>query len=340
MKTIITIFLSAVLCVGYAQQLDLTTQYRYNWQVLNPAASNYMKIDDQYKKNFVNFSTNTQRITDDWAIDPLTLTFRYENFPDTRNGGVAIKWGGFFTQEKLGAIETTKGNVNIAGILPISGEGSQQLSVGLNLGAYRQIVNMADIRFASGQTPSSESFNRIVPDVSAGVFYQYVDRSNCMGCREFGIRRFYAGLSALQLVNFPELGVNTGDFYIEPVQHLYLLAGVVLPFVGEYNSEENTVETSLWVRYIPDVAYVTLFQNGVPVSADANIRVNYGNFLWAGAGFGSNRLVHSELGITIKDSQNNSPLYLINIGASYSFPVGWNKLRGDVYEVSIGYAWK
>ncbi|NJL74259.1 MAG: PorP/SprF family type IX secretion system membrane protein [Saprospiraceae bacterium] len=342
--TIITVCLFVIgIPLLPAQQLDLSTQYRYNWQSLNPAATNYIKIADKYKKNILNVSGNTQRITEDWAIDPLTLTFRYENYPELPNRDVKIKWGAFVVQEKLAAIETLKFNGNLAGILPLNREGTQTLSVGLNVGAYQQDINMENIRFASGQTPSSETFNRIVPDVAAGIFYQYNNEEDCMTCTSFGVRRLYAGLSALQLVNFPEIGVNTGDFYVEPTQHLYLLAGVVVPFFGQFNNQENTIETSFWMRYIPNLSYITLQENGLPISTDFNVRVNCGKFLWGGAGFGSNKLVHTELGITLDDSggySNGENLYLINIGMSYSFPVGWEQLRGDVYEVTIGYAWK
>ncbi len=342
MKLLITIFSLFLFFHLQSQQLDLTTLYRYNWQILNPAATNYIKIEDKYKENIFNASAYTQRITGDFAIDPHTFTFRYEHYPQIKSQ-VKLKLGAFAVQEKAAAVQSTKANINIAVILPLTyGEDASSLSVGLNLGGYQQNIDMSDIKFANGQIPDNARLTRLVPDASAGIFYQYLHDERCVRCEKFRLKKLYAGISILQLFNFPEISTSTGDFYIAPEKHIYFLTGVVVPFLGKHAGEQNTVEVSTWIRHVPRLEYITLNNKDNTISADLNMRVNYGNLLWGGVGVGTNKLGHTEFGVVIKDRGyvNSSNLYLFSISFGYSFPIGWERLRGEAYEINVGYAWK
>ncbi|MCB9264977.1 MAG: PorP/SprF family type IX secretion system membrane protein [Lewinellaceae bacterium] len=316
----------------FAQQLDLSTMYRYNWQVLNPAAVNHIYLEDKHKQYVANASYRQQWIGFEGA--PATYNLRFEYFPkDT-----PVKVGGLATGDKAGAISTNSFLGNFAYLIYFSRRihSESYLSVGLNVGGVLYRVDMNEIRFQDPNQPRPEGiWNQSYADMALGCFYRWKTYDPHF-LPSPALAEFYIGLSVPQTFSMNLSRPEEGAFDIERVQHYYLITGGVFSL-----SRQLLLEPSLWVRYLPNASYQTLFKD-TPVSSDLNCRLQYNNRFWAGVGASTNRLLHFEAGFNFGkgEYENDRKGHLITAGLAYDAPVGWNNWLGPSVEVSIGVGWE
>ncbi len=314
-----------------AQQLDLSTLYRYNWQILNPAAVNHIYLETKNKRYAFNAAYRQQWIGFEGA--PATYNARFEYFPKE----TSTKLGFFAMGDQAGAIGTNSIYGNYAYLLffdknPLA---ENYLSIGVNVGAVWYRVNMDEIRFQEAQPDLAVEgiLNQSYADMALGVFYRWQTYDPSV-LPEKIFTEFYAGLSVPQTFTLNLGSPQEGGFELDRVQHFYLITGSVLKL-----SRKLLLEPSLWVRYVPDNSFQTLLQNA-PLSADLNLRVQYNNRMWGGFGAGTNRLLHFEggymLGQGLFGEEDN---YSVTIGFAVDMPVGWSNWLGPSAELSVGIGW-
>ena len=308
--------------------------YRYNWQVLNPAAVNHIYLEDKYKEYVFNSSYRQQWIGFEGA--PASYNARFEYFPKE----ASIKIGFMATGDKAGAIGTNALLGNFAYLIYFNrGINSESyLSIGLNVGAVWYRVDMNEIRFQDQLQPNivpGGILNQSYADMALGCFYRWKTYDPSV-LPSPSLAEFYAGLSVPQTFTMDLSQPEDGAFSLDRVQHYYLITGAVFTI-----TRQLLLEPSLWVRYIPNTSYQTLFKN-TPVSSDLNIRLQYINRIWCGVGGSTNRQLHFEVGYNFGKGEyvNDSKNYLITAGLAYDAPIGWNSWLGPSVEVSIGIGWE
>ncbi len=327
---LLLLFLSSA---ALAQQTDLSSLYRYNWQILNPAAVNHTFLEDKSKKYIFNSAYRQQWLGIDGG--PVTYNARFEYFPDNNN---SIKVGGFVMGDRAGAIGTNSVFGNFAYLIKLSQQDAESyISVGLNLGAVWYNVDMGEIRFQDDQPNlmTEGVINQSYADMALGAFYRWKSLPY-RALPVLGLSEFYAGVSVPQTFTMDMNTPADGAFNLERVQHYYLITGAVFLLSSDF-----LLEPSTWVRYVPNASFQTLFNNA-PVSADVNLRLKYNNMFWIGGGFSTNRLLHTEFGADIGRGlcANCGKNYLLTLALAYDAPVGWNSQLPGSLELSLGLGWE
>ncbi|MEM9887818.1 MAG: type IX secretion system membrane protein PorP/SprF [Bacteroidota bacterium] len=361
MRVIFTCLLYlSLITFSNAQLLDLSTSYRANWQIINPAATNELHMLDKFKRSILNVSGRSQAWGQGFAGAPKSSSFRYENYPDFDVSNTRIKWGILGTAAKAGALNTYRLQGNIAAILPISDDGKTTISVGANIGSMGNQIRICTgmeteknpdcIRFKSGQTSYANlqetPFSLPFLDVAVGVFYRQVLRDlYCTICDGMLIDEFYIGLSVPQIstpINFDSSAADS-SLFIRPQYNISLLAGAFFPvFKNSALSKRTFIEASIWVRHDPLVTYISPFleaEERLPISTDVNIRYVHSSTFWAGVGYSTQGMGHLETGVYLREGDSNG-LFLSNISAAYSMPLAWDNPFRNFMEVNIGFAWK
>ncbi len=336
-----------------AQLLDLSTMYRSHWQLINPAAIDRLHLMDEYKNNVIHLSARHQWLGKDIPQAPWYGAVRFESYPVNRFSNTQLKYGIFSTTGQAGAVGTTRLQGNVAAILALDPRARSVLSVGFNVGWLGNYIHSEMLQFASGSNYLTEDLLRQhYLDVSVGVFYRQSFREYCMICNDdLFVEEFYVGLSVPQATgDLVALNKKEETAFIAPQRNISLLAGIVFPiFKGAYN-RRSFIEPSVWIRNVPGSHFKTLFDGkkdnkdkSLPISTDVNVRVVYNQTLWGGIGFSTQKIMHTEFGVYLKDPNtghgNNRGIFLSNLGFSYSFPVAWDSPFINFLELNVGFAW-
>ncbi len=358
-KTIIASFCVAFCFSGEAQLLDLSTIYRSNMQIINPAAINRLRMMDDYKSTILNVTGRYQWLGQNIEGSPLYGTFRYEQYLDNEHGNTALKFGLFGTGVQTGAITTTRVQGNIAAVIALDGRGRTNLSVGANAGWIGNSIDVERLRFASGTTYTPDDvFSQGFLDVSVGVFFN--QRFHDLAClshewEQLFISEYYLGISVPQATGalVPFSKIQQGNIYVAPQRSISVIAGALFP-LSLGSRTRSFLEASIWARNVPGLDFSTFLDEGnsvttnaelsnLPFSMDTNLRLVYGEIFWLGAGYSTQKMMHTEVGLFVKDTDggyiNSKGLFLSNIGISYSFPVAWDSPFLNFLEVNIGFGW-
>lgn len=292
----------------FAQQLPDYEFYRDNWMMLNPAS-----FSDNYLFNGV---THTVGVTGryQWiGLDepPRTIGLQYQAVLE----GLNIGLGGTLLNDQTGAIGTTGFYGTFSYLMPLKKKRSrvtQFLSVGMNAGMVQYRVNFSEINFAEPSTANLPMSNQqqYYPDFGIGLFY-YADN------------KFYLGLSVPQLLNINQ---ESNGFAIERQAHFYAMMGGFLGFGGK--NARFFIEPSVWLRRVPEV----------PLSLDSNLRLNFQNVFWLGAGYSLSNALHADLGYTFRDRFTIGDFMKIGVGYAFNAKEYGIEL-GNTFELNISYAW-
>ncbi len=322
-----------------AQLQDLTTLYRFNWQMLNPAALNHLFLTDEGQNHEISVNTSYRS---QWVGlengSPVSSNVRLE-YSQRK-----IKLGGFIHYNQAGEVVHTRGQFNFA--YSIFFDQSTFLSVGLNAGMANYRIDLNNINWVNPNNADyAASYQSWYPDLSAGLFFvkKFGWGNNFPGRnRDNVIDQFYVGLSVPK--TFVD-SLQTNNIQTDRVGRIFpvfLMSGVLIPF-GE-GRNQITLEPSTWVRWLPGGQ---TFANGLPLSYDVNLRAQYSNLLWLGAGYSSNETLRTEFGfyVNIFDQQHHNmggvgSFMRIGIGFGADFGIGMIRQFGPSYEVNIGVAWK
>lgn len=290
-----------------AQQLPLFTMYRENWALLNPAG-----LSNNYLLNGKKLSVGAT-YRDQWAgleDAPVTGALQVEAIlPNWR-----VATGGAILYDQTGAFGQIGLQGKFAYLIPMGGREAQTLSVGISAGLVQYRSSPGEVDFRDpGDVVAEGAETSIAPDFGLGAFYHYAER-------------FYAGISVPQLLGLSSRFQSGSSSYdIRRVQHYYALAGgyINLPY-----SNTAFLEPSVWLRYVPHA----------PFSVDVNLRYQFNETFWIGAGAGASKVLHLEFGLSLAEQIHlNKSLLKIGFGYDRYFgAVGPN--FGNTYECSLVFA--
>ena len=183
---------------------------------------------------------------------------------------------------------------------------STSLSAGISLGLTNNSLNSSKLFFDNPIDPvvaSSNIINKASPDMNMGLWLYSAD--------------YYVGLSALQIIpqrfSFAAdtLKVASGRIY----PHLFLTAGYKL-----YANDQISIIPSTVIRAI----------SGLPLGVDLNVKAQYLDRFWAGAGYRINDGLTGLVGLSVSST--------LNIGYSYDYSTSplQNFTRGT-HEIVLGF---
>ncbi len=311
-----------------SQQLGTYAIYRDHFQMINPAALNHFFISSSGHQNNFNFNAGYRQQWLGLEGAPMSFNARFEHLPD----GLNMKWGLFFSHDEIFATSNDAIYGNYAYIIPIDKRNGTKLALGLNLGLVLQTFDFNKITFADN-TETAQDFlreNQLYSDLAIGAFFMTGRNPK---------QRFYAGISSLQTFTLDlneEVQIATSGN--ERVMHIYGIAGKTVGL------GQGLLETSIWLRFVPGSAFVTVSDSGVPLSSNVNLTYtilsdrynkawNLTGF-WVGVGGGTTREVSVEGGYI----QNTREDRVLKIGAAYIHYLAGRLNLGPTLELTTAYS--
>ncbi len=309
---------------SFCQQSPYLSFYRYNWQVINPAA--FDKAFDFNENDFIISSALRTQTVDgvSWEYMPKFFYSSIEQKSDDHR----VRWGLQVLGDKTDGYSTAGmyGNFSYYFRLPNS---SQFIHIGVTPGLLqnRLLVTADDFRDAGESGFDEGNNNALHFDVSAGIYFR-------------NSQKWYAGLSVPQMVS--EHFIDSDDiFRLERTRQLFFIGGMYLEL-----RDGGLIEPSVWARYAPSETFSTFIDNS-PLSTDINVRYHsrYGIddvSYWVGTGVSTARRFTLEGRVSIPlDGVLYSEDDKISLGMSYSFPFGQNQLGlGHAVELNFAYSWE
>lgn len=154
-----------------------------------------------------------------------------------------------------------------------------KISIGLSFSMYqyRLDANQLLLDQPNDQAINSSNNSKFLPNAGLGVYYYY--------------DKFFLGYSIPTVIPL-DVSFNEGTTIsnLKREIHHYLVVGGKIPF-GESYKPTLTLEPMVWFKQV----------KGAPWQIDANVRLNFKNIFWVGAGFRSSMTVLANAGVIIKD---------------------------------------
>lgn len=318
--TLLLLFLGTGL---WAQQLPHYTQYILNGYILNPAVAgieNYTDVKVSHRHQWVGLdgAPVTTYLTihgplkkADYAREtPTGFHASGENprgqayWQDYTKADPHAGIGLTILNDRTGPLNRFSGAATFAYHLGISPKTS--LSVGVSAGIKTIRLDAGKLNFDVPADPAvagSGELNRVSPDLSAGVWLYSAN--------------YFAGLSFQNVfpsrLKFSGNSVKLTGGRLLP--HTFVTAGYRL-----FLNDDFSFLPSVMLKYV----------SPVPVSFDVNAKLQYRDFLWAGASYRYQDSYSGMLGINISNA--------INIGYSYDITTSrLNTVSNGSHEIVIGF---
>lgn len=302
MKKSILLFLSIILIAGiaYGQQLPIFSQYQEGDHFTNPALLSNGLL--KYELN----STGSLTYRNQWTQiknAPRTALGRYEHWNEDMN----LFYGGSLIFDQTGP-------TSFIGIFGKIGYGINfnndwMLSVALSGGLVQYRIKAAELNFLEEGDIAQSNATRIYPDVGLGAVLYYK-------------KKYFVGFSAPQILGLStKYSASDNDFDIQRVRHYY---GVIGSLISINN---NWIEVSAYGKYVPNV----------PVLAGINLRYDFNNLFWVGAGGSTAGAINLEGGLIFSTGDYGAPLR-VGYGITNYFSE-FNLNYGLVHEIRAAYYW-
>lgn len=308
-RKLIPFFLLVALCWrAEAQQLPTLAMFRDNWNVLNPGS---MSTDYIFGDRPMSLFTSYRDQWSGFEGAPWTALLNWEYVMDTYN----VTTGGYFLHDQTGEIGYTGLYGRFAYRIDLDRRGDRWLNIGLNAGIVQYRAQVADIDFADLEF-TLEDDQVFYPDFGMGLMYYHEDK-------------YYMGISIPQTFGLsPSFRTSDGELALERVQHLYAMGGAYFD-VYLFNSDASFLETSAFVRYVPNA----------PLTVDAHVRLQFSEVFWAGLGGSTANTIRSDVGVVIGESVN---FEAGQIKLAFSFGTGFGPFAqalGRSLEFHAAYSW-
>ena len=318
-----------VLCLisesSFAQQRPHYTQYILNNYVINPAVAgieNYIDVKISHRHQWVGI--NDAPVTTYLTIHGPTKKSDYERETATsfhasgENPRGRAYWQDYTRAEPHSGLGFTMLNDKTGPLNRFAAYGTYayhigisqktSLSAGISAGVQNMTLNAGKLDFANQfqvdpSVASSGYLNRLNPDINAGLWLYSAD--------------YFVGLAAQQIVpsklKFSDNTVSVVEGRLVP--HMFLSAGYRL-----FLNDDISFLPSTLIKYV----------SPTPLSFDLNAKLQYQDFVWAGASYRYNDGFAAMLGINI----NNS----LNVGYSYDYTTSvLNRVSRGTHEIVIGF---
>lgn len=322
-KKVITYMLLTFLYTSLvnAQQRPHYTQYILNNYIINPAVAgieNYTDIKISHRHQWVGIldAPVTTYVTvhgsigkEDSRTNPTTFSPEGENprgrayWESYTSAKPHHGWGFTMINDRTGALNRFSAYGTYAYHLGIGPRTS--LSGGISVGVTNNALNTSKLLFDNPIDPavaSSGYLNKLRPDVNAGLWLYSAD--------------FFAGISAQQIMNQGlEFSGNTLTTNAKSYPHLFFTAGYKL-----YAGEDFSIIPSAVIRYV----------DPLPLGVDLNVKAQYRDRIWLGAGYRVNDGLSAMVGVNISN--------VFNIGYAYDYTTSplQNFTKGT-HEIVMGF---
>jgi len=280
---------------GRGQQRPHYTQYILNNYIINPAVAgieNYTDIKISHRHQWVGIldAPVTTYVTihgsigkEDTRTNPTTFVPEGENprgqayWESYTSAQPHHGWGFTMINDKTGPLNRFSVYGTYAYHLGIGPRTS--LSGGISVGLTNNALNTSKLLFDNPIDPavaSSGYLNKMRPDVNAGLWLYSAD--------------FFAGISAQQIMNQGlEFSGNTLTTSTKSYPHLFVTAGYKL-----YANEDISIIPSAVLRYV----------NPLPLGVDLNVKAQYRDRVWLGAGYRLKDGLSAMAGVNISNVMN------------------------------------
>ncbi|MGI8952931.1 MAG: PorP/SprF family type IX secretion system membrane protein [Chitinophagaceae bacterium] len=308
-----------------AQQRPYYTQYILNAYILNPAVAgieNYWDVKVSHRRQWIGLDGSP--VTTYFTIQGPLKKSDYDRqsatsvhtpgenprghayWEDYQSTDAHSGIGFTILNDATGPLNRFSAAATYAYHIPITGRTS--LSGGISVGAQNLTLNTSKLNFGTDYpvdpaVAGSGYLHKWRPDISAGLWLYSAD--------------YFAGLSAQNIVpsklSFAEdtLKVQNGKL----IPHLFFTAGYRFFVTDDIN-------------FLP--SFVIKYINPVPLSFDLNAKLQYRDFLWAGASYRYHDGFAAMVGINVSST--------FNFGYSYDVTTSpLNAVSYGTHELVLGF---
>jgi type IX secretion system PorP/SprF family membrane protein len=298
-KIILLLLWLTVAPAALAQQAPQYSQYIFNELVINPAyagSKQILNINTTYRTQWTGFegAPNTQTL----SIDGPTSNNR-------------LGWGVNLLNDEIGVQRQTSIYANAATRIDL--DHYSTLALGLAVGVSQYVLDGTRLTPGSGIPDMAVPQGRVtqvLPDLKAGIF--------------FNTERYYAGLSAANLVPFKDSNTEIAT----PRRHYFLSTGYLF-------------DLSRQVRLKPSIMVKEDFRS--PTSVDLNAFLLFYSRIWLGATYRTAAPMFTKQEMKQLDKRNAlvvmGQVYVTpKLRVGYSYDISLTELRNyGSHEVSLGY---
>ena len=308
-KYIFTLLVGLIFALSaQAQQLPSLALFRDNWNVLNPAS---MSSDYIFGDRTMSLHASYRDQWSGFEGAPWTGLVNWEYVIDNVN----VTTGGYFLHDQTGEIGYSGLYGRFAYRLDLDRRGDHWINIGLNAGVVQYRAKLSDISFEAPEFFLGDD-QVYYPDFGIGLMYYNADK-------------YYLGFSVPQTFGLsPRFRTGEGELRLDRVQHIYVMGGAYFD-VYLFNSDASFIETSAFVRYVPNS----------PITVDAHVRCQFTDVFWAGLGGSTNKTLRADVGMVIGESLNFSAGQ-IRLAFSYGLGIGsFGNSLGNSLEAHVAYSW-
>jgi type IX secretion system PorP/SprF family membrane protein len=284
MKNFLIALLLTFSVSAIAQQEAQYSQYMFNSLVINPAYAGYRE-----QLNVTMFHR------DQWTGlqgAPKTQSLAIDGaFGNDEKVGLGLT----VVNDKIGLQRKTSAAVNYAYRLPV-GANDSRLAFGLSLGMAQFMLNSADAVIDDPTDPNFASRQTyFLPDARFGV--------------HFSTERFYAGISATNLITRSERFLDAGNNTVaKQGQHFFLTAGYLIDL-----NENFKLKPSFLVKE----------DTKAPASVDLNSFLLIRNAVWLGASYRTGVNLWKKNNLNAGNFKQNSVVGVVEALLLDKFRVGY-----------------
>lgn len=323
MKTTILIFALIICGALNAQQIPQYSQFQRNQFMINPAAAGvydfvditmsgrwqWLGVDDSPKTSYLAFSVPVRFKPKYYNPGIRTSSGPVEN-PDIKTGKLKHTFGGQLLADQYGAFRKHSFSGTYAIHMPITKKAN--LSFGVKAGLSNNSFLADQAQVLNIMAPDQNQYidqtydnfiqnqsNKYIMDVGAGL-YLYS-------------KNLFFGIAAEQLTrDMVEFGQGTANF--DPQLHYSILGGYKIPINNNF-----TLTPGFLIKYMTPA----------PVSIDANIQLEYKNWLWMTLGYRHTDALIAMVGMNISKR--------FKFGYSYDFSISrFNSYSSGGHELTLG----
>lgn len=294
MKILYTLLALLFAYAASAQQNPQYSQYIFNSLSINPAYAG--------SKNVLNLNVFHRSQWTGIEGAPTTQSLNIDGATENNRLGLGLS----LNRDKIGAQSNLSAYANLAVKLQVSQSGV--LSFGLAPGLVQQKLNGSELGINDDPSIPVGTESTIKPDVKVGTY--------------FHTERFYAGLSASDLIQFKDMET------VEPERHYFFTTGYIF-------------DAGSFVKIKPSVLLKEDFN--APTSVDVNAFVLLNEKLWLGSSYRTSmNLFNSEPEGDVYKRTAVALIAELQINQSFRLGYAYDKMLNDLkgfntHEVSVGY---
>jgi type IX secretion system PorP/SprF family membrane protein len=262
--------------IAQAQQLPLFNQYREYSGLINPGSVTTDYLTAGHERT-VGLSHRRQ-----WKNVPNEISTQLARF-EWFNPSTKLIMGGYLLRDVTGPSGQTGGYFRL-GYIASPDPKQSGIGLGLQIGLSQYRVRVKDITFRDeGDVLAARDLTAAFPDVGVGIFAYTNLNSGWDG------DKIYGGISMPQTFG---LDLNARDdqnkkFKMTRVSHFYGNVGMIKSL-----RENFVIEPSVWLKYVPNA----------PLNLDFNLRAQASELLSFGVGFGTSKVIHTELTLILGEN--------------------------------------